>query len=200
MGRHSLGSGRRRRRCGTSACGSGVLATSQGRTDLRWIPGGISASLHWTARGRNRATVGARDRPEPTSPDLCGPLRDVYDRRSRRPGYRWHSVASDRQSDGVSASSLEQKTVLRADQVASGFGTISFADDVVMHVRSPVASYWRGQVFDDFDGETWTPERSVTLGISGRRFFRRNAVRYTQTFFTPEDGPREFLWGIKGWT
>ena len=108
------------------------------------------------------------------------------------------TVASDRQSDGVSASSLEQKTVLRADQVASGFGTISFADDVVMHVRSPVASYWRGQVFDDFDGETWTPERSVTLGISGRRFFRRNAVRYTQTFFTPEDGPREFFVGYQG--
>lgn len=61
-----------------------------------------------------------------------------------------------------------------------------------------MASYWRGQVFDDFDGETWTPERSVTLGISGRRFFRRNAVRYTQTFFTPEDGPREFFVGYQG--
>ena len=106
--------------------------------------------------------------------------------------------ASEQSSDAGAASPSTQQVVLRSDRVASGLGTVPSENGVVMHVRSPVASYWRGQVFDDFDGETWTPEDSVALGISGRRFFRRNAVRYTQTFFMPEDGPRGLFVGYQG--
>ena len=55
-------------------------------------------------------------------------------------------------------------------------------DSLVMHVRSPVASYWRGQVFDKFDGRVWRPETSTAasgdaLPVPG------NPLRYTQTFY-----------------
>ena len=45
------------------------------------------------------------------------------------------------------------------DQLA-GPGSFSTAEGegVVMRVRSPVASYWRGQVYDRFDGSTWQPD------------------------------------------
>ena len=33
--------------------------------------------------------------------------------------------------------------------------SLSAADDVVMRVRSPVLTYWRGRVYDTFDGEQW---------------------------------------------
>lgn len=107
-------------------------------------------------------------------------------------------TGSPDQPTGGSTSPAQQEVVLMADKVVSGPGTIFFEGDVVMHVRSPVASYWRGQVFDVFDGESWTPERTIELGMTGRKFFPRNAVKYTQTFFTPEGGPRGLFVGYQG--
>ena len=59
-------------------------------------------------------------------------------------------------------------------------------NDVVMHVRSPVASYWRGQVYDRFDGEDWSPgEGSRSFDSPGRAI--RDPIRYTQTFYINQD-------------
>ena len=59
-------------------------------------------------------------------------------------------------------------------------------------------AYWRGRVFDAFDGRTWTPDGTSALGISGLGTFVRNAVRYTQTFFTPQSQPEEMYMGYQG--
>ena len=55
-------------------------------------------------------------------------------------------------------------------------------DDVVMHVRSPVASYWRGQVFDTFDGASWRAEGGPSPGRCVGRV-PGDAVRYIQTYY-----------------
>ena len=53
---------------------------------------------------------------------------------------------------------------------------------VVMHVRSPVVSYWRGQVFDEFDNGLWRPERGPERrGVA--TYVGSNPMRYTQTYF-----------------
>ena len=57
--------------------------------------------------------------------------------------------------------------------------------DVVMHVRSPVTSYWRGGVFDRFDGQTWYPVGGVAAGRAVP--FNRNY--YWQFFFMERDQP-----------
>ena len=65
--------------------------------------------------------------------------------------------------------------------------------DIVMQVRSPVLSYWRGQVFDEFDGTSWQRYnvfRSYRR-LSGDRVLLQAAAAgrqagdllYTQTFF-----------------
>ena len=66
--------------------------------------------------------------------------------------------------------------------------TSSDGDEVVMHVRSPVASYWRGQVFDNFDGRTWHLSGSGGLESgpmpgSHPSYVPENAISYTQTYF-----------------
>ena len=50
-----------------------------------------------------------------------------------------------------------------------------------MYVRSPVLTYWRGQVFDTFDGETWYPDREGALERDSEHFDTRPL--YTQTYF-----------------
>ena len=47
---------------------------------------------------------------------------------------------------------------LPADFAPEELSTAASPTDVVMHVRSPVTSYWRGRVFNDFDGTTWRPD------------------------------------------
>ena len=65
--------------------------------------------------------------------------------------------------------------------------------DIVMQVRSPVRTYWRGQVFDEFDGEGWredNPFGSVRR-LSGDRVLLQASgagrqvgdLLYRQTFF-----------------
>ena len=116
---------------------------------------------------------------------------------SERPGEGGTSgEALDQPSEG-SEGAGGQEVVRRSDDIIPG-PAMAPSDGVVMHVRSPVASYWRGRVFDAFDGRTWTPDETSVLGISGRRSFVTNAVRYTQTFFTPQAQPEEVYMGYQG--
>ena len=49
----------------------------------------------------------------------------------------------------------------------------------VAQVRSPIATYWRGQSYSTFDGTQWLPDRSVPL----ERARGSDRARYAQTFF-----------------
>lgn len=85
---------------------------------------------------------------------------------------------------------------------------------VVLFVRSKVASYWRGQTLERFDGQNWTSNRSpqfvartrdgpTVLLINRENFGRRNRVWYYQTFFVQEDHPTSVFMGYQGlriWT
>ena len=55
-------------------------------------------------------------------------------------------------------------------------------DRVVMQVRSPVATYWRGRVYSTFDGQRWLPD----TGVAMERPVSTAGPRYTQTFFLRE--------------
>ena len=76
-------------------------------------------------------------------------------------------------------------------------------DNLVMQVRSPVLTYWRGQVYDTFDGERWRPDpmswflRSnrdgqgvynapVPSGVHRTRL-------YPQTYFIKGSAPRDTI-------
>lgn len=64
--------------------------------------------------------------------------------------------------------------------------------DVVMYVRSPLASFWRGQVLDEYDGRGWLPgpdDDQIKLDTYGRMHFE-DALdpasaegRYIQSYF-----------------
>ena len=73
----------------------------------------------------------------------------------------------------------------------------SDGDGVVMHVRSPVASYWRGRVFDTFDGTTWYPESKVSQS-KAMGYIRGNILRYTQTYFIHQPQPDATFTGYRG--
>lgn len=96
----------------------------------------------------------------------------------------------------VSGSPSEQEVIL-------GDGTFPISsmsddgDDVVMHVRSPVVSYWRGQVFETFDGTRWSPghNRGPSRGAAYRA---EDQLRYTQTFFINQDSPESTFMGYHG--
>ncbi|MCH8190196.1 MAG: hypothetical protein IIC80_02450 [Chloroflexi bacterium] len=76
-------------------------------------------------------------------------------------------------------------------------------NQAVLRVRSPVASYWRGQTFSIFDGEVWAPDGNVALEPSVARGL---SGRYTQTYYVVEAQPRPLLaytpldWGLVGRT
>ena len=64
--------------------------------------------------------------------------------------------------------------------------------DVVMYVRSPLASYWRGQILDEYDGRGWKPldgSSHFVLNRWGRLRFddappwSGSVGNYVQTFF-----------------
>ena len=76
-------------------------------------------------------------------------------------------------------------------------------DNLVMQVRSPVLTYWRGQVYDTFDGERWRPDpmswflrsnrdgqgvynASVPSGVQRTRL-------YPQTYFIKGSAPRDTI-------
>ena len=72
-------------------------------------------------------------------------------------------------------------------------------DSVVMQVRSPVLTYWRGQTFDTFDGETWHSDpaswRPYTSETGGAAFgapnldYARGKPLYSQTYFLRQAAP-----------
>ena len=63
-------------------------------------------------------------------------------------------------------------------------GTSGGDDGVVMHVRSPVASYWGGQAYEDFDGSHWLPQKGSP--VRDGRALSGNRPHYTQTYFIHE--------------
>ena len=71
------------------------------------------------------------------------------------------------------------------------------ADDVVMHVRSPVASYWRGNVFDTFDGTSWHAKLGPDpVGAAQRT--TGSPLRYTQNYFVHRGDPGATFMGYHG--
>ncbi|MCH8309143.1 MAG: transglutaminase domain-containing protein [Chloroflexi bacterium] len=42
-------------------------------------------------------------------------------------------------------------------------GALLNDEDIVMQVRSPVLTYWKGQIFDDFDGSTWQADNAFRV-------------------------------------
>ena len=63
--------------------------------------------------------------------------------------------------------------------------------DTVMHVRSKVTSYWRGRLFDEFDGQTWYASKSPLLG----RAIRYHRDYYWQAFFVEQEQPGSLFAG-----
>ena len=89
------------------------------------------------------------------------------------------------------------------DYVSLGY-TGSAADTVVMHVRSRVASYWRGATLDQYDGAGWLPSTSrVTLVDEGQGSYvfpdsdLRTVGRnwYSQTYYLRTDQPNAIFTG-----
>ena len=75
--------------------------------------------------------------------------------------------------------------------------TAAEGEEIVMHVRSPVASYWRGQVFDSFDGRSWRASgRPAPDGTAG--YVSEDPIRYTQTYFVRKAQPGITYMGYRG--
>ena len=78
----------------------------------------------------------------------------------------------------------------------------------VLFVRSKVASYWRGQTLEKFDGQFWqsdlVPEYlkhsagGLTFLYSRESFGRSNRVWYPQTFYVQQDHPNSLFQGYRG--
>ncbi len=83
-----------------------------------------------------------------------------------------------------------QSTIVTTDDAEVEQGTVD-AKDVVMHVRSKVTSYWRGRVYDNYDGHDW----SVTTGGVLGRVDPRNRSYYWQTYFIEASQPGSLFLG-----
>jgi transglutaminase-like putative cysteine protease len=74
-------------------------------------------------------------------------------------------------------------------------------DTLVMRVRAPAPSFWRGQTFDVWDGRTWTNSNDTSTPISGSESIRTRTTagddragapgtdRFVQTFYVERPGP-----------
>lgn len=81
-------------------------------------------------------------------------------------------------------------------------------DEVMLYVRSKVASYWRGQTLENFDGRYWENDERAEYEIrssSGptiiynRESYRRdNRIRYQQYFYIQADHPKSLFLGYRG--
>ena len=76
--------------------------------------------------------------------------------------------------------------------------------DVVMYVRSPLASYWRGQVLDEYDGRGWkvadtaallTVDRPGVLKFDDLRPPEEGSGRYVQSFYPRVSQPQAVFTG-----
>ena len=88
------------------------------------------------------------------------------------------------------------------------YATLGFTgeggDDVVMYVRSSLASFWRGQILEEYDGRGWkTADGAAQIEVdsSGTLKFRdaptpgRGIRRYVQTFFPQVKQPEAVFTG-----
>ena len=99
-------------------------------------------------------------------------------------------------SSGFLPSGEADSAVEMPDVASAGYATLGYAgereDDIVMYVRSPIASFWRGLVLDEYDGRGWKTidaASQIEVGRFGRLQFRDapprelDVRRYVQTFF-----------------
>ncbi|MBC8281327.1 MAG: hypothetical protein H8E48_11110, partial [Chloroflexi bacterium] len=128
-------------------------------------------------------------------------------------------------TDGNSAGSVSSSQAAASSQTSggsSGFGgssngtqsQVSFSDEaqpeadpVVFHVRSKVASYWRGLVLEDFDGNRWMArdlnnKMIESVGTRGTWYntenqFSSNDVNYRQTFFVKGNDDLPMITGYR---
>ena len=77
-------------------------------------------------------------------------------------------------------------------------------NDVVMQVRSPLASFWRGQILEEYDGRGWKTadnsaqielDRSGTLKFKDAPALGQGTGRYVQTFFPRVTQPEALFTG-----
>ncbi|MEE8473053.1 MAG: transglutaminaseTgpA domain-containing protein [Dehalococcoidia bacterium] len=82
-----------------------------------------------------------------------------------------------------------QSLVGRISTELADLGWPGDGGDVVMNVRSPVASYWRGLVLDRYDGTTWSPSPGLPRGgIEGVKG-GAGKIQYWQTYYIQTRAP-----------
>jgi transglutaminase-like putative cysteine protease len=69
--------------------------------------------------------------------------------------------------------------VIPGDPGAGG----TLPNPTIMQVRSPVATYWRGQTYSRFNGESWLPDSVVRFETPTRS----TQARYAQTYFVKDE-------------
>ncbi|MBM3926361.1 MAG: DUF4129 domain-containing protein [SAR202 cluster bacterium] len=95
-----------------------------------------------------------------------------------------------------------------ADAIASKYEPLGYTGDagkdLVMYVRSPLASFWRGQVLEYYDGRGWSSAyqsprlKSDPLGrlqFTDAWAWQGSLDTYTQTFFLKTDQPSAVFTG-----
>jgi transglutaminase-like putative cysteine protease len=113
-------------------------------------------------------------------------------------------TAAQAQRDGQDAYNLDQaeegkgahESVGRSPRDSAevvNLGYLGGGEAVVMNVRSPVASYWRGLILDKYDGVRWSssPNHSPLPldDIASTRAHESGKARYWQTYYIQGDGP-----------
>ena len=111
------------------------------------------------------------------------------------------------QDDGLEAAPSSAEELAAAIDV-DGYVPLGYVGegerDVVMYVRSPLASYWRGQVLEEYDGFGWRASEDASLievDRWGRLRFEdapgrlRGVSRYVQSFFPAVEQPEAVFTG-----
>ena len=86
---------------------------------------------------------------------------------------------------GAQQPASPREFTLSGDEEFRGQQLAASPRQVVMHVRSQVTSYWRGRLFDRFDGQTWL--RSDDSVVS--RPLPNQQKHYWQAYFVQQDQP-----------
>jgi transglutaminase-like putative cysteine protease len=75
-----------------------------------------------------------------------------------------------------------------------GLGGFGLGKDLVFRVRVPAKLYWLGQVYDTYDGKTWSASRMLREGKSGLDKFRpRNEQEIVQVFRVEKNVTRHLV-------
>ena len=130
-------------------------------------------------------------RPSSSKPEkMSPPLEGLQARDLRSVGDKL-----DRPVESPKATSREE--VIKGIGGLTGLATAAGGDEIVMHVRSPVASYWRGNVFDTFDGRFWHSDSTARPGTDAGGVLGDHP-RYTQTYFIHRAQPGSLFMGYRG--